>query len=194
MPLYTCTEGCNRQGPRDQCAALVMSHPGRVFATYRHAWIDDDDYYALAWDDDTHEIVSHLIGTTRFAPNRHTGATVDADTNEYVMSAVTAYFTSKYAELIRRSAETDITEGDRVASTTTRGKNKGFAGEVTHIVRSKFGYDAWRVRVSTDDGEARWLSLDKVARPVTEDDLDAAARRLMKNNGWEALMRGTVRM
>lgn len=70
-------ELCARHKWEPGSRAYRIEHEGAVLGTRVHSWIDDDDYYAIVWDDETEQPREVMYATTRWWTYGN-GATVDA--------------------------------------------------------------------------------------------------------------------
>ena len=140
------------------------SFVGAVIARGEHNHYHDSYFYAVVWDDEagrTREVETHSTAYGGPWPS------VTIDATPEVLAKVDQYRREQwvYSSVLNadRARHTPIV-GDRVRSTTTRGKNKGVQGIVGHVAADTYSRDesAQRLRVQLDDGEQRWLSGSRV--------------------------------
>jgi hypothetical protein len=167
----------NRSDNSDEATALhlaeahVVSYTGCVLKLGEHNYYDDSDFFALVWDEDKQTVIEVSTGTTR-GWTYHDFGKVDA-TDEVKAKAI-AWEAARLAKLwleVRMDeaieASTKIEKGDVVHSLTTRGKNKGLAGEVRWVgvdqYESTRDHEVLRYGIAVEgEDKLRYLSEDKV--------------------------------
>lgn len=174
MPIYTCNHKVCK-GQHGRCADRIVTDAGMVIGTYEKNSYHDSDFMAIVWDPINGEIVTKEYATTR-GWTYHNGAVADA--TEDVLTDALSWLRRKAYASLRSRALLEISEGTRVRSKTTRGKNKGKEGVVKRLRKSDYGYDNLRAWVEEDNGDRFWIDAHRLENIDTDRAEECAARAL----------------
>lgn len=164
---------------------------GTTLTTRERNYHDDSDFYAVVWDEADGQVKCVDYGTTRFCWMGD--ATTDATPD--IVAKANAWAQATLRDDIRKALEADARKvriGDEVRTTVSRGKNKGFTGEVVSIAPNPFrsyyrgGYNKpehnMQVKVRLLDGSYRFWALENVERlvvpAVTDEEVEAKVAKV----------------
>jgi hypothetical protein len=178
VSLCGCTSNEERTGLRG-CSNPIEKYAGAVLATGERNGYDDSDFYAVVWDAAEGRVRTVVYGSTSYW-SYHNGARVDATCG--VRAAAAAWALPRMVAAAVASAEAYAQRprtGDRVRSTTSKGKNVGVEGTVFWTGE---GYSRGSLRVGVrveGESDPRWLDgrrVEVVDAPAV--DVDGVRARL----------------
>jgi len=204
MPITTCGPGCTMEDRNTDrcCGDPQVSYVGAVLDKYEENGLEDSDFHAAVWDDETQRVTTVCYASTR-SWTYHNHAEVDMTPD--VEAKALAWYRAQHERFVLNSTRRDAATpqiGDRVRSLTKTGKNKGAEGVVEWIGQDQYSFAArhrngqpvpkrYGIRVDGEP-ERRYLSEDKVEmlepRPVDEDTIRGFSRTACPANWRSALL------